>query len=107
MFLLVSDGDVKKSSQFSFSTFDKIITAFNLKKDRYLCFSCRYFIFKAADMTSGKTWTEFITRIKERVVQSINTQLIQYYDDLRRNEQQRLVPGWNYLQNFTLKVPFK
>ncbi len=42
-------------------------------------------------------------RIKDLVFSNISSQIIQYEEDARRLEQQRLIPGWNYCQYFILK----
>ena len=48
-------------------------------------------------------WNGLVVRVKELVFQSICSQILQYEDDARRLEQQRLIPGWNYCQYFILK----
>ena len=55
------------------------------------------------DPKSAEVWNGLLVRIKELVFTSIASQIMQYEDDARRLEQQRLIPGWNYCQYFNLK----
>lgn len=42
--------------------------------------------------------------MKDGILGSLNQQVIQYDEDTRRFDQQRLLPGWNYCQYFVMKV---
>eukprot|EP00842_Homolaphlyctis_polyrhiza_P006352 jgi/Hompol1/6718/HPOL_002317-RA len=107
---LVGGGDVsakgKGSTLFNINmnmgvaanVFDKIKTDFGLKKERIMQFRMSNNEIKDAEF-----WTELLERIKEGVITGISQQISQYEDDVRRFEQQRRMPGWNYCQYFILK----
>jgi hypothetical protein len=48
-------------------------------------------------------WNEFIAKIKEGILFSFYSQISQTDEDVRRLDQQRLLPGWNYSQFFIMK----
>ncbi|KAJ3063906.1 hypothetical protein HDU98_000341 [Podochytrium sp. JEL0797] len=48
-------------------------------------------------------WTEFFAKLRELILVSFNAKLLQYDEDTRRLDAQRLLPGWNYCQFFILK----
>ena len=54
-------------------------------------------------MKNVEAWHELVMKLKELVLAGITSQIIQYEDDARRLEQQRMMPGWNYCQFFILK----
>jgi trafficking protein particle complex subunit 10 len=56
-----------------------------------------------AEPKNIEAWHELVSRIKELVLTAITSQIMQYEDDARRLEQQRLMPGWNYCQFFIMK----
>lgn len=66
----------------------------------------RFFHIQGTNNTDPKavdTWNEFAIRIKDLAFSGVSAQIIQYEDDARRLDQQRLIPGWNYCQYFILK----
>ncbi|KAI9352589.1 hypothetical protein BDR26DRAFT_195813 [Obelidium mucronatum] len=48
-------------------------------------------------------WNEFFAKLRELILASFNGKLLQYDEDTRRLDAQRLLPGWNYCQFFILK----
>ena len=55
-----------------------------------------------SDVNLG-SWAEATSKIGDLVLSSCASQISQYFDDARRIDQQRLVPGWNFLQFFLQK----
>ncbi|KAJ3179456.1 hypothetical protein HDU85_004866 [Gaertneriomyces sp. JEL0708] len=101
------------------SIFDRIKSDFNFKKERYVfekvafrdyhdkiplhpsrCVRVKLYNELPKD---AESWSELIDQVKEGISSSLNQQILQYDEDSRRLDQQRLMPGWNYCQYFILK----
>ncbi|KAI9097282.1 hypothetical protein DFS34DRAFT_621113 [Phlyctochytrium arcticum] len=80
------------------SVYDKIKSDFGFKKER--CLRVKLYNEPAKD---SESWTELLSHIKEGVTSSLNQQVLQYDEDTRRLDSQRLMPGWNYCQYFIMK----
>jgi hypothetical protein len=48
-------------------------------------------------------WQDIIGKIKDGVLQSLESRVLQYEEDIRKMDAQRTTPGWNYCTFFTLK----
>jgi hypothetical protein len=53
--------------------------------------------------STEKSWHELIEKIKDLIGKSISDQLALLDEQARKLEQQRMMPGWNYCQYFTIK----
>lgn len=94
------------------SVYDKIKADFNSsKKDRYnqpirLCFvDSRCAQLRSCD-TEGEElemWQDILGKIKDGVLQSFDSRVLQYEEDIRKMDAQRNLPGWNYCTFFILK----
>jgi trafficking protein particle complex subunit 10 len=93
------------------SVYDKIRADFNSsKKDRYksssvLGVDCRCAQLRSCD-TEGEElemWQDILGKIKEGVLQSFDSRVLQYEEDIRKMDSQRTLPGWNYCTFFILK----
>ncbi|TPX68860.1 hypothetical protein SpCBS45565_g02844 [Spizellomyces sp. 'palustris'] len=80
------------------SVFDRIKSDFNFKKER--CVRVKLYNDVSKD---AESWTELQNHMKDGIVNSLNQQILQYDEDTRRFDQQRLMPGWNYCQYFIMK----
>ncbi|KAJ3305631.1 hypothetical protein HDV03_001276 [Kappamyces sp. JEL0829] len=85
----------------STSVYEKLKVDFNLKKDRFVHIGAGSAA--SPDPKNLEAWSELMGRLKELCLVGISAQIIQYDDDARRLEQQRMIPGWNYCQYFILK----
>ncbi|KAJ3010784.1 hypothetical protein HKX48_007205 [Thoreauomyces humboldtii] len=80
------------------SVFDKVKSDFNFKKER-----CIRMKLQNDPSKDAEAWAELLSHLKEGVTSSLNQQIVQYDEDTRRFDQQRLMPGWNYCQYFVMK----
>lgn len=48
-------------------------------------------------------WTDIITKFKTLILSSFDLRVGQYEEDIRRNDSQRSLPGWNFNTFFVLK----
>ena len=48
-------------------------------------------------------WQDILGKIKEGVLQSFDSRVLQYEEDIRKMDAQRTLPGWNYCTFFILK----
>lgn len=64
--------------------------------------NCRVFQIRTGT-PDPDSWKDVFLRISECCLATLTAQIIQYDDDSRRLEQQRLIPGWNYCQYFLIK----
>jgi trafficking protein particle complex subunit 10 len=48
-------------------------------------------------------WQDILGKIKECVLQSFDSRVLQYEEDIRKMDSQRTLPGWNYCTFFILK----
>jgi trafficking protein particle complex subunit 10 len=48
-------------------------------------------------------WQDILGKIKEGVLQSFDSRVLQYEEDIRKMDAQRTTPGWNYCTFFILK----
>lgn len=48
-------------------------------------------------------WTDVITKFKMLILSSFDLRVSQYEDDIRKNDAQRSLPGWNFNTFFVLK----
>ncbi|KAJ4992780.1 tmem1 family protein [Stagonosporopsis vannaccii] len=48
-------------------------------------------------------WTDVITKFKTLILSSFDLRVSQYEDDIRKNDAQRSLPGWNFNTFFVLK----
>ncbi|TPX60036.1 hypothetical protein PhCBS80983_g02047 [Powellomyces hirtus] len=80
------------------SVFDKLKSDFSFKKER-----CIRMKLQNDPGKDAEAWTDFQNHLKEGIISSLNQQIIQYDEDTRRIDQQRLMPGWNYCQYFIMK----
>lgn len=48
-------------------------------------------------------WQDILGKIKEGVLQSFDSRVLQYEEDIRKMDSQRTLPGWNYCTFFILK----
>jgi len=48
-------------------------------------------------------WQDILGKIKECVLQSFDSRVLQYEEDIRKMDSQRNLPGWNYCTFFILK----
>ncbi|KAI9202421.1 uncharacterized protein BJ171DRAFT_514013 [Polychytrium aggregatum] len=79
------------------NVFEKIKSDFSMgKKDRFVQL-------KLGSTDSQESWIEFIAKLKEALVTSFNQQILQFEEDTRRLDSQRLMPGWNFCQYFIMK----
>jgi trafficking protein particle complex subunit 10 len=49
-------------------------------------------------------WTELISKMKEGIILSFDSNILMRDEDVKRSESQRLMPGWNFCTFFILKV---
>ncbi|KAI8912338.1 hypothetical protein DFJ77DRAFT_467973 [Powellomyces hirtus] len=80
------------------SVFDKLKSDFSFKKER-----CIRMKLQNDPGKDAEAWTDLQNHLKEGIISSLNQQIIQYDEDTRRIDQQRLMPGWNYCQYFIMK----
>ncbi|KAJ3213266.1 hypothetical protein HDU67_003109 [Dinochytrium kinnereticum] len=78
------------------TVFEKIKADFGTKGERVIQL-------KQPIAKEGESLAEFFHRIKEGLVASFTKQVLQYEEDTRRLDAQRLLPGWNYCHYFVLK----
>jgi len=48
-------------------------------------------------------WQDIFSKIKECVLQSFDSRVLHYEEDIRKMDLQRNLPGWNYCTFFILK----
>src|SRR5271169_1632885 len=48
-------------------------------------------------------WQDILGKIKDGVLQSFDSRVLQYEEDIRKMDAQRILPGWNYCTFFILK----
>lgn len=48
-------------------------------------------------------WTDIVTKFKTLILSSFDLRVSQYEDDIRKNDAQRSLPGWNFNTFFVLK----
>jgi hypothetical protein len=57
-----------------------------------------------ADSEDSKTaWSDFLTRLSRSIVDSFDINFSSYEEDVRKVDQQRQLPGWNFCTFFILK----
>lgn len=49
-------------------------------------------------------WTDLISKLKEGIISSFDSNIIQREEEVKRSEVQRQMPGWNFCTFFILKV---
>jgi hypothetical protein len=103
LIVCVSGGQATKSRLFnlggaSATVYERIKSDLNIKKDRVFQIGIN-----SADPKYLESWNDLVMRIRECVVNGATAQVVQYEEDSRRLEQQRMVPGWNYCQYFIMK----
>ncbi|ORY37942.1 hypothetical protein BCR33DRAFT_854401 [Rhizoclosmatium globosum] len=86
--------DAKKAGLFKGAVIDKIKSDFPKTNLIHL---------KPQHQKDQSIWQDFFLKLKELILQSFNAKLLQYDEDTRRLDAQRLLPGWNYCQFFILK----
>ena len=81
----------------STNIFEKLKSDFNQQK--------RVFQIKpnSNDPKDMDLWNDVFHRIHELVLSTLSLQVLQYEEDSRKLEQQRMMPGWNYCQYFIQK----
>ncbi|KAJ3151464.1 hypothetical protein HDU89_001906 [Geranomyces variabilis] len=98
---LINPDSKGKSARFlgvgASSVFDKIKSDFSFKKERCIRMKLQN------DAKDVEAWAELTNHLKEGITSSLNQQILQYDEDTRRIDQQRLMPGWNYCQYFIMK----
>ncbi|KAJ3176861.1 hypothetical protein HDU87_004793 [Geranomyces variabilis] len=98
---LINPDSKGKSARFlgvgASSVFDKIKSDFSFKKERCIRMKLQN------DAKDAEAWTDLTNHLKEGITSSLNQQILQYDEDTRRIDQQRLMPGWNYCQYFIMK----
>lgn len=52
---------------------------------------------------SKNAWNDFLARIKRNIVDSFDINFSSYEEDVRKVDQQRQLPGWNFCTFFVLK----
>ncbi|KAJ3011981.1 UNVERIFIED_CONTAM: Trafficking protein particle complex subunit 10 [Siphonaria sp. JEL0065] len=97
VYLSAPDAGRKQASSrlFGSSVFDKIKSDFN---------KTALINLKPTHPKDETIWTDFFIKLRELILSSFNGKLLQYDEDTRRLDAQRLLPGWNYCQFFILKV---
>ncbi|KAI8893289.1 hypothetical protein BC833DRAFT_625023 [Globomyces pollinis-pini] len=75
---------------------EKLKLDFNLKKEKF-------FQIKLSDKLNIDIWNDLMIRLRDILINGFTEQLIQYEEDSRKLEHQRLIPGWNYCQYFIQK----
>ncbi len=81
------------------SVVEKIKSDFNVsKRDRVVSVKIR-----TGDADEAGTWTEFIGRMKEGILDGFDGKVTQYEDDTKRLDSKRNMPGWNFCTFFALK----
>lgn len=92
------------------SVYDKIRADFNSsKKDRYVFFGgmadARCAQLRSCDSEGEELemWQDILGKIKEGVLQSFDSRVLHYEEDIRKMDSQRTLPGWNYCTFFILK----
>src|SRR5271154_6203714 len=48
-------------------------------------------------------WQDILGKVKEGVLQSFDSRVLHYEEDIRKMDSQRTLPGWNYCTFFILK----
>jgi trafficking protein particle complex subunit 10 len=48
-------------------------------------------------------WQDILGKIKEGLLQSFDSRVVQYEEDIRKMHAQMTLPGWNYCTFFILK----
>ncbi|KAJ3352884.1 hypothetical protein HDU83_007540 [Entophlyctis luteolus] len=87
----------KNTRPFGFgSVFDKMKSDFSSHKSHFIQL-------KTTQVGDHAVWSEFFAKLRELIMSSFDQKLIQYEEDIRRLDSQRLLPGWNYCQFFILK----
>lgn len=76
--------------------YEKIKGDLNIGRDRLLEVS----LSESGNLAS---WVEATSKIGELVLNCCSSQIFQYSEEARKIDQQRLVPGWNFLQFFLQK----
>ncbi|KAJ3163448.1 hypothetical protein HDU86_000027 [Geranomyces michiganensis] len=98
---LINPDSKGKSARFlgvgAGSVFDKIKSDFSFKKERCIRMKLQN------DLKDQEAWADLTNHLKEGITSSLNQQILQYDEDTRRIDQQRLMPGWNYCQYFIMK----
>ena len=90
----------RKFYQTKGSVFDKIRADFNVgKRDRCIQLPTPGSTGEE-DVTS---WKDFIAKVKELLVVSIDAQFASYEEDVRKVDSQRQMPGWNFCTFFVQK----
>ena len=88
-----SDSD--KAKKYNTNTwYDKIKYDLNIGRDRLILISLN------SDLG---TWADLSGKIGDLILRGCSSQISQYDDESRRIDQQRLVPGWNFLHFFLQK----
>ncbi|KAI8816426.1 uncharacterized protein EV422DRAFT_545965 [Fimicolochytrium jonesii] len=103
LIVYLNNPDAKgKSARFlgvgATTVYDKIKSDFNFKKER--CIRMKLYNDPQRDT---EAWAEMQNHLKEGILSSLNQQIVQYDEDTRRIDQQRLIPGWNYCNYFVMK----
>ncbi|KAI8849287.1 hypothetical protein BC829DRAFT_189092 [Chytridium lagenaria] len=100
LIVYVGNSDAKRAAprflNVGGTVFEKIKADFGTKGDRVIQL-------KQPISKEGESLAEFFHRIKEGIVSSFARQVLQYEEDTRRLDAQRLLPGWNYCHYFVLK----
>ncbi|RKO89734.1 hypothetical protein BDK51DRAFT_35393, partial [Blyttiomyces helicus] len=81
------------------NVYDKIKSDFNVRRES----RCVKLKLSNDDGRNSESWNEFVAAMKEAILASFSQQIIQYEEDTRRLDSQRLMPGWNYCQYFVMK----
>ncbi|RXK36754.1 hypothetical protein M231_05989 [Tremella mesenterica] len=57
----------------------------------------------SGDITDPTTWPEVINKLKESLVIAFDGAILEREEEIRRNDLNRLQPGWNFCTHFLLK----
>lgn len=99
-----STGGSRLFSTMRQTLLDKIKADINIgKKDR--CVELTWPLPQGSTSSSG--WTEVVTRMKEGVIATFDQLFISRDEEIRKSEEQRTMPGWNFCTYFLLKVCFE
>ncbi|KAF7322882.1 hypothetical protein HMN09_00067600 [Mycena chlorophos] len=80
------------------SVLDKLKSDFNSdKRDRCVQLSW------ASGYTNPAVWAEFLTKLKDGILSSFDAAITQREEEVKRSENQRQMPGWNFCTFFILK----
>ncbi|KAF7305565.1 hypothetical protein HMN09_00809700 [Mycena chlorophos] len=80
------------------SVLDKLKSDFNSdKRDRCVQLSW------ASGYTNPDVWAEFLTKLKDGILSSFDAAITQREEEVKRSENQRQMPGWNFCTYFILK----